>query len=383
MCTRSVPRKVYCVLGLVVLLAGGCFQSPEKPLGAIANPSSGPGQSGVAFVAGPPATSGKLMRGTELWVIHPDGSAPPLRALRSPGFSGFYDAPAWRPDGTAIAVTSFGEPGTCALWLVTLTGAKPQSTRLASGDELSEPEWSPDGRRLVWMTGLETPGGQDVRERICVAEVSGDRLAQVSYVEAWHALFPHWSPDGKRLTYWEGEVGGIRGSRGLFVVARDGSGLKPVGSLTRTTHSLWCGPQEIIFHTVRRHGPTALVEIWRADVDTGQPVRVCGVDLPGRVAGGDPRPLWTHDRSRVLLLADADPGPRGSPSSARESAGGIYVLDVKAGAARQLTANSEDNYPAWSGDESEVVFVRGGTGLWAVNADGTGERKLVDASQLR
>jgi Tol biopolymer transport system component len=64
-------------------------------------------------------------------------------------------------------------------------------------------------------------------------------------------------------------------------------------------------------------------------------------------------------------------------------AGRIYLLDIARNTVKRLTTGPADEEPAWSGDESEVVFVRGGTALWAVRADGTGERKLVDVSALQ
>jgi Tol biopolymer transport system component len=216
---------------------------------------------------------------------------------------------------------------------------------------------------------------------MCVAEVAGEDLGPVSSLAAWEPLCPQWSPDGERLTYLEAEIGGVRDARGLFVVGRDGTGRKQVGSL-QCVHRVWSGPHELTFETVNNHRAKALVEVWRADVDTGRTRRVFGAELPRLAGSSDERPRWTRDRTRLLVVAGLSKSRPGAPGSERGMGGSIYVLDVGRKTVRQLTAGLWDEDPAWSSDGSEVVFVRGGTSLWVMKADGSGQRKVAGINAL-
>jgi TolB protein len=68
--------------------------------------------------------------------------------------------------------------------------------------------------------------------------------------------------------------------------------------------------------------------------------------------------------------------------SARDGNWEVYVVDLAGGAAKRLTTDgAHDGLPTWSPDGNQLAFVtnRGGSwAIWAMNPDGSNQRKLFD-----
>jgi Tol biopolymer transport system component len=87
----------------------------------------------------------------------------------------------------------------------------------------------------------------------------------------------------------------------------------------------------------------------------------------------DREPAFSHDGTRIAFSSD-----RGNPLGSDLN---IFVLDLRSGEIRQLTRNpADDTMPSWSSDDRQIAFVSsrdGGQGVWAVDAAGGPERRLV------
>jgi Tol biopolymer transport system component len=143
-----------------------------------------------------------VVRGTsalypgELWVMRPQGAG--LRRLTLDG-TGALD-PTWSPDGTKIAfwrdIPRKGKrPEVLAVYVMPATGgAARRVVGGPAGSFATYPDWSPDGRRIVfsyWQDGVHqdlytvTAEGRDLR-----------RLTRTG-----HAVAPAWSPDGRTIVF--------------------------------------------------------------------------------------------------------------------------------------------------------------------------------------
>lgn len=141
----------------------------------------------------------------DVWVSRIDGSDP--RQLTSSNELEFDLA--WSPDGSKLAFASHGWPNETgpAIWVMDADGAN--KTQLAEGlDRPGDPVWSPDGSLLAFSSGSGSTG--DIW--IMNADGSGKtRLTNTSTSRAstWFTCSrtlvrykePQWSPDGAKLLF--------------------------------------------------------------------------------------------------------------------------------------------------------------------------------------
>jgi TolB protein len=145
---------------------------------------------------------------------------PPRNLTNNP--AAIDDDPDWSPDGRTIvytshALTDIGDDHPSAELYTTAADGTGRPTRLTNNaEEERAPAWSPDGTRLVFMC---RHGGSDLE--ICVMNADGTGQVQLTD-NTIGDLTPSWSPDGSKIVFHR-RVGG-RGQFQLFVINRDGSG---------------------------------------------------------------------------------------------------------------------------------------------------------------
>jgi dipeptidyl aminopeptidase/acylaminoacyl peptidase len=121
------------------------------------------------------------------------------RALAPEDWYRFRDVSDLRiaPDGSAVAylVTSYdktSDESRSALWTVAWNGG--ESLQLTSGETVSEPRFSPDGRYLSFLSARPAGG----TTQLWVLDRRGGEARQVSHVSAEITGY-EWSPDGRRV----------------------------------------------------------------------------------------------------------------------------------------------------------------------------------------
>jgi TolB protein len=118
--------------------------------------------------------------------------------------------PAWRPDGGALAFTSY-RSGRPEIWTIDLATRTPR--RLVAVGELSTgAAWSPDGARVAFAAS--TGGNSDVY----VVNADGSNLVRLTRDPA-NDSSPTWSPDGRRIAF----VSSRSGNPHIYVMNADGS----------------------------------------------------------------------------------------------------------------------------------------------------------------
>jgi len=143
-------------------------------------PAWSPDGKWIAFQSMPRPASNKTTEA--IFTIRPNGTR--LRQLTSASTSEGF--PAWSPDGSALAYSA-GE----RLWLMTADGRRnTQLTRcrLPCVADFA-PTWSPTGRRLAFLR--QEDGGGAIR--VYVVDVDGTNLASLTPDQRW-ASFPQWRP---------------------------------------------------------------------------------------------------------------------------------------------------------------------------------------------
>jgi TolB protein len=125
----------------------------------------------------------------ELWLADVDGSDPrPLLAEGGP-----WSRSAWSPAGGPLAVVG-GAPGAERVFLVDPESGAPRPLSPAEPPGQTDPAWSPDGKRIVFVRGTGP------RAEIAVAEVATGSVQRLTTNDVEEGS-PAWSPDGERIAF--------------------------------------------------------------------------------------------------------------------------------------------------------------------------------------
>ncbi len=217
----------------------------------------------IAVVAG---------EGAALHVVDPDGRFRALLAL------GPVSGPDWSPDGRKLVFERFG-------WIHTIDADGTDERRIAQG---RSPAWSPGGRRIAFVS--DRAGNDD----IYAVRATGGGVKQLSS-GLGNENDPAWSPNGRRIAYVTDETGAAE--IGLL----DGATQK-VGALTsdRSVASMpaWSPDGKRIAYVSLRDGAEA---VWSVPAAGGAPRRV--------MLGAAEHPHWRPSPEVQELLPDLDQQP--------------------------------------------------------------------------
>jgi Tol biopolymer transport system component len=249
----------------------------------------------------------------EIMVMRPDGS----RHTRLTTDQAVYTNPAVSPDGQSIVVDSRLGGSWSGLYLLDRFGQS--RTKIVDRPAgVGNAAWSPDGTKLAIVAFLPGPSGD--YGRIFVVNRDGSGLRQVTPETTNYTVdqSPSWSPDGTRIYY--SHFGD------LSVVNADGTGATSLG-VSGQQPALSPDGRQIAFAST-----TGVSTIMIADAD-GANVRA--VTTPP--AGGDQNPRWSPDGRRIVF---------------RRVEGGVsqlYVMTADGTGVTKLSAAAQNEGPAsWS-----------------------------------
>jgi Tol biopolymer transport system component len=200
----------------------------------------------------------------ELWVMNADGSG--ARRVTDQITGGTRSA--WSPDGRTLAFA--GTAGSASqLFTVSLApGSTPQQLTSAPGGAAS-PSWSPTGR-LAFVSGGDiyttSPANPAAWTRLTH---STDRVTE-----------PVWSRDGDRIVY----VSGPQGSTDLWIMNADGTGRHPLTTGGHNDEDACWSPDDSTIAFAR--GPGRGPRIWAVGSGGGEPHEISEGD------GTEAQPSW-------------------------------------------------------------------------------------------
>jgi hypothetical protein len=208
--------------------------------------------------------------GAALHVVDPDGRNRALLAL------GPASSPDWSPDGRRLVFERFG-------WIHRIDADGTDERRLARG---RSPAWSPGGNRIAFVS--DRNGNDD----LFAIRAAGGGLTRLTSA-AGNESDPAWSPDARRIAFISDETG--TGALMTLDVARRTvapvPGDRPVGGPT------WSPDGRRIAYV----GAAAVDEIWSVPLAQG---------ISRRFAPGPAeRPRWRPSPNPAELLPDLDQQP--------------------------------------------------------------------------
>jgi Tol biopolymer transport system component len=140
------------------------------------------------------------------------------------GVGGHQEPFSWSPDSHYLAYHST-EDGyeTVQIFITDLSG----NNRIQLSDPTAcdaEPRWSPDGRRIAFISLL------DDNWELFVMNADGSQRTRLTSSEGTDEYYPKWSPDGKQIAFvaWNWSIAASEKSNNAYLVNVDDSNLRPL-----------------------------------------------------------------------------------------------------------------------------------------------------------
>jgi cysteine-rich repeat protein len=294
--------KVGTILGVLVT-AAWLVGSGAAPAGA-----AFPGENGlIAFRS---ERSGNL----DIWVMAPDGTG--LRNLtESPEDE--YE-PQWSPDGKRI-VFRRGDGKERELWVMNADGSNQKRLTVNEAED-EEPSFSPDGLRIAFESDRE--GAKDV----FVMHANGGAPMNLTSDPTLEQHEPAWSPDGTRIAYWA-EVDDEDETAEIWVMNADGTGhTRLTFNDDEDSDADWSPDGTRLVFRSERDGDD---DLYVMNADGSDPVRLT-------FTGDESDPAWSPDGTQIVFESDRDGNDE------------IYVMNADGSDVRRLTNHSgHDTDPSW------------------------------------
>jgi TolB protein len=354
--------------GLVVVTALGRTALAPRPHPHAARSSAASERAGpvIAFLRGGPAYRSAAPYQLELALINADGTG--LRGLARGPWSrddqGFRAVPEWSPDGRKLVFAKRpdrgGPPcrpaGRCndEIYVINADGTGLQRlTRNAVID--GHPVWSPDGRRIAFLRWRDGP---TAKIYVMNADGSGQRMLTPTPRRQGE---PAWSPDGEKIAFTA--PAGRLGAADIFVINADGSDLRNVTHTTTTSFDFAWSPDGRQIAYIELHIPEPSSPLYVVNADGTGKHRVTRPLAPDFGEA----PSWSPDGRTLAFTGD----------------GGIYTVHAD-GTGLHRRTGSPGHDPRWSPGGRQIAFVserddpaHRTSDIFVMNADGSGQRNLT------
>ena len=227
-------------------------------------------------------------------------------------------APAWAPDLSQIAYTSY-RSGYPDIILQSLREARAPATPLHGSSENHNflPAWSADGTKLAFMSN------RDGNPEIYVVNRDGTGLRRITNHPAADVT-PTWSPSGQQLAFTSDRTGKPQ----VYIVNLDGTGLDRISTESYCDRATWSPPplNEIAYASQAGGG----YEIRIFDFGTRQS-RVVTDGI-----GSNESPAFAPNGRHLAFVSD------------RTGTAQIYTIARDGTDLRQITKSGRNRYPNWS-----------------------------------
>jgi Tol biopolymer transport system component len=259
--------------------------------------------------------------------------------------------PSFSSDGKQIAVDA-PWAGPSRIWVVDAQGHNPQQVTTDTSEAVDhiEPNWSPDGRNIVFQNIERTKFSINMVNLATrkVTAVTDGRFQDLNPVWSRSAKYIYFSSSrGGGLNIWRLEVSSAGEPRGVPQQVTMGPGQDVQLAMSRDG-------ERLAFAILRQNA-----DLWRLPVSpqtgavTGEPQEVVASTRE------DSRPAWSPDGTQIAFNSD------------RAGEMNIYIHSLADGMDRQITKGPGGDYQAnWSPDGKRLAFFSsrsGSANIWQVD----------------
>jgi Tol biopolymer transport system component len=267
----------------------------------------------------------------------------------------FATEPEWSRDGRRIVFSGGDWPNLDIFVLDTASGSVTALFRNDSTDYM--PSWSPDGSRIVFAS--TRTGVHD----LYLGTVATGTVVPLTH-NACNDTEPRWSPTGE----WIAFRSDCDGDREIYLVHPDGSALRRLTTSPGEDGEPAWSPdgRRLVFTSYRAGQP----EVFVMNADGSQPVRL--TTTPGAYSR---RPEWSPDGNLISF------------GTSRDGNDEVYVMRADGTGQHNVSRHpAREYYSRWSPDGRRILFTsnRGTPGaMYSMAADGSDVRQLIPPPRPR
>jgi Tol biopolymer transport system component/glutamine cyclotransferase len=212
----------------------------------------------------------------------------------------------------------------------------------------------------------------DGNPQITTVAADGSGAKALTTGAFFHACAAY-SADGGKIAYCSNQSGAFE----IWTMNADGTDQAQLTKLGGSATFPDFSPDGTLVAFDGTSGTDTHTEILTVDAATGMSVTVLTSCATGKAGCGNNYPAWSPDGSQIVFIHTDDTDAEGNPTAEQ-----VWLMDADGSNAHVLTtdASLKDQLPDWSPDGSKIAYQSGPAGsggIWVMNADGSDQHQLT------